>query len=87
MESKNKKQIVKGNKSKSDNEDERLNLTDEGSMKKFKKKESTSKCSYCSKGFHTKNKCFKKNMDIMSQLLQKHNIEVPDELKKPIESY
>ena len=62
--------------------------TDEGlnSMKKVKKKGSSSKCSYCSKGFHAKNKCFKKKMDIMAQLLEKHNIDVPDELEKPAES-
>ena len=46
------KQIVKEMKPKSDNEDERSNLIDEGSMKKLKKKRSTYKFSYCSKGFH-----------------------------------
>ena len=65
------KQIVK--KPKSEIEDEDL-------MKKVKKKGSTSKCSYCRKGFHSEKKCFKKNMDIMSQLLEKHKIEVPEEL-------
>ena len=38
------------------------------------------------KGFSSENKCFKKNMDIMSQLLEKHKIEVPDELEKPVDS-
>ena len=71
---------------KSDNEDESLKLTDEGSMKKVNKKGSTSKCYYCIKVFHPENKCFKKNMDILSQLLEKHNIEVLDELEKPIDS-
>ena len=80
------KQIVKEKKPKLDNEDESSNPTDEGSMKKVKKKWSTSKCSYCSKIFHTENKCFKKKLDIMSQFLEKHNIEVPDELEKPVES-
>ena len=55
-------------------------------MKKVKKKERTSKCSYCRKGFHSEKKCFKKNMEIMSQLLEKHKIEVPDELEKPADS-
>ena len=57
-----------------------------GSMKKVKKKGSTSKCSYCSKGFHSEKKCFKNKMDIMYQLLEKHNNEVLDELEKPIDS-
>ena len=59
-------QIVKENNPKSDNDDERSNLTDEGSMKKVKKKGNTSKCSYCRKGFYPDNKCFKKNIEIMS---------------------
>ena len=80
------KQIVKEKKSKLDNEDENLKPTYEGSMKKVKKKWSTYKCSYCIKGINSENKCFKKNMDIMSQLLEKHNIEVLDELEKSIES-
>ena len=72
----------------SDDEDEGSKPTDEGlnSMKKVKKKGRSSKCTYCSKGFHSKNKCFKKNMDIMSQFLENHNIDVPDELEKPVES-
>ena len=55
-------------------------------MKKVKKKGSTSKCSYCNKGFHSEKKCFKKNMDIMSHPLEKHKIEVTDELEKPADS-
>ena len=39
-------QIVKEKKPKSDNKDEGSNPTDEGSMKKVKKKGTTSKCSY-----------------------------------------
>ena len=76
----------KEKKPKSGNEDESLNPTDEVSMKKVKKKGNTFKCSYFRKGFHAKNKCFKKNMNIMSQLLEKHNIEAPDELENPVES-
>ena len=80
------RQIVKERKPKSDFEDESLKPTDEGSMKKVKKKGSKSKCSYCRNGFHPENKCFNNNMDIMSQLLEKHNIEVTNELEKPFES-
>ena len=82
-------QIVKEKKPKSDNhEDEDSKLTDEGlnSMKKFKKKGITSKCYYGRNGFLLENKCFKNNMEIMSQLLEKHNNEIPDELEKPVES-
>ena len=38
------------------------------------------------KGIYYENKCFKKNMEIMSQPLEKHKIEVSDELEKPVES-
>ena len=41
-------------------------IEDEDVMKKVKKKGSKSKCYYCRKGFHSENKFFKKNMDIMS---------------------
>ena len=71
------KQIVKKPKSEIEDEDSYEDL-----MKKVKKKGSTSKCYYCRKGFHSKNKCFNMNMDIMSQLLEKHNIEVLDDLDK-----
>ena len=71
------KQIVK--KPKSEIEDEDL-------MKKVKKKGRTYKCYYCIKGFHLGKKCFNNNMDIMSHLLEKHKIEVPNELEKPADS-
>ena len=80
------KQIVKEKNPKYEIEDEVLEPSDEDSMKKVKNKGSTSKCSYCSKGFNLENIFFKNNMDIISQLLEKHNIEVPDELEKPPDS-
>ena len=82
------KEKVKEMKSKLDDEDEGSKPTNEGSnsMKKFKKKGSSSKCSYCRKWFPSNNKCFKKKMDIMSKLLEKHNIEVPNELEKHVET-
>ena len=78
------KKIVKEKNPKLDNEDEISNPSNEGSnsMKKVKKKGRTSKCYYCRKGFHSEKKCFNKKLYIMSQLLEKHNIEVPDELEK-----
>ena len=53
-----KKQIVK--KPKSEIEDESLKPIDEDSVKKGKKKGSTSKCSYCRKGFNSDNNHFNK---------------------------
>ena len=78
------KQIVK--KPKSEIEDDSSKPTDEDSVKKGKKKGIPSKCHYFIKGFHSYNKCFNKNMGIMSQLLEKHKIEVPYELEKPTDS-
>ena len=43
---------MKEKKPNSDNEDESLKPTDEGSMKKFKKKGSEFKCFYCINIFH-----------------------------------
>ena len=74
------KQTVKEKKPKSYNEDERSKATNEGSMKKVKKKWRTYKFYYCSNVFHSKNIFFKKKMDIMSEFLEKHNIDVLDEL-------
>ena len=51
--------------------------TDEFSMKKVKIKGNTSKCYFCRKEFDLEKKFFNKNMDIMSHLLEKHNIGVP----------
>ena len=56
------KQIVKKPKSEIEDEDSYEDL-----MKKVKRKGGKSKCYYCIKGFHSENKCFKNNMDIMSQ--------------------
>ena len=74
------KKIVKEKKPKSKIEDKSLKPIDEDSVKKVKKKGITSKC------YYFKNKFFNKNMQIMSQLLEKHNIKVLDELEKPFDS-
>ena len=87
--------LVQGSKNQKSKEKQivkkaKLEIEDENSyeylMKKVKKKGSKYKCSYCRNGFNSENKCFKKNMDIMSQLLEKHKIEVPEELEKPVDS-
>ena len=80
------KKMVKEKNPNSDNEDESLKPTDEGSMKKFKKKGSTSKCYYCINGFNLEKKCFKNNMEIISHLLENRNNEILDELEKHVES-
>ena len=77
---------MKEKKPKSEIEDESSKPTDEDLVKKGKNKGSASKCYYCRKGFNSDKKFFKKNMDIMSQLLEKHKIKVLDELEKPIDS-
>ena len=77
---------MKEKKPKLDNEDESWKPSNQGSMKKVKKKGSTSKCYYCSKGFDPEKKCFKKKLYIISHFLEKHNIGVSDELEKPVES-
>ena len=74
---------MKEKKPKLDNEDGGSKPTNEGSnsMKKVKKKGSSSECSYCRKGFHAN-----KKMYIISKLIENHNINVPDDLKKCVES-
>ena len=74
------KQIVKKPKSEIEDEDSYEDL-----MNKVKKKGRKYKLYYCSKGFHSNKKYFNKNMDIMSQLLENHNIEVPYEPEKPVD--
>ena len=78
------KQIVK--KPKSEIEDESSKPTDEDSVKKGKKKGSTSKCYYFSKVFHSEKNCFNNNMGIMSHLFEKHKMEFLDELEKHVDS-
>ena len=77
---------MKDKNPKSNNEHASSKPTNEGSMKKFKKKRIAYKCYYSNNGFPPNKQCFKKNMEIMSQLLEKHKIEVPDELEKHVDS-
>ena len=37
-----------------------------------------SKCAYCSKGYHPKISCMKKQIDMLTQLLEKNNISLLD---------
>ena len=74
---------VKEKKTKSDFEDEGFedegsNSTDEGSnFKKKGNKKGRSQCTYCRKYSHNENSFFKNKMDIVTQLLERNNVDVP----------
>ena len=40
------------------------------------------KCAYYGKGFHPKSSCMKKQIDMVSQILKKYNISLPEGAKK-----
>ena len=53
----------------------------QGSKKNFQKKKNKgemSKCAYCSKGYHPESSCMNKQIDMLTQLLEKNNISLPD---------
>ena len=57
----------------------------QGSKKNHQKKKNKgemSKCTYYSKGNHTKSSCMKKQIDMLTQLLEKNGISLPDISKK-----
>ena len=85
---------MKEKKPKLDDEDEGSNPIDEGSnsMKKFKKKGISTKCSYCIKVNHSQKKYFRNKIGIMFIILEKHKTDVPyfantSELENPIEEH
>ena len=41
-----------------------------------------SKCAYCNKGNHTESSCMKKQIDMLTQLLENNGISFPDSSKK-----
>ena len=49
---------------------------------KKKNKGEMSKCAYCSKGYHPKSSCMKMKIDMLTQLLEKNNISLPNCSKK-----
>ena len=70
---------MKEKKPKSDSKDEGSYSADEGSNSKKKgNKKGRLKCTYCNKTSHNEKSCFKKKLDIMTQLLERNNIDVPD---------
>ena len=50
--------------------------------KKKKNKGEMSKCTYCSKGYHPESSCMKKQIDMLTQFLEKKNISLPNCSKK-----
>ena len=44
---------------------------------KKKNKGDMNKCSYCNKGNHTESSCMKKQIDMLTQLLEKNGISLP----------
>ena len=51
-------------------------------FQKKKGKGEMSKCTYCGKGFHPESSCMKKQIDMLTKLLEKHNISLPEGTKK-----
>ena len=49
---------------------------------KKKNKGEMSKCTYCSKGNHSESSCMKKQIDMLTQLLENNGISLPDRSKK-----
>ena len=83
LENKNSKSKLKlkakDKKAKSDSEDEGSNSTNEGlNFKKKGNKKRRYQCTYSRKSYHNENSCFKKKMDIMTQFLERNNIDVLD---------
>ena len=69
----------KGDKSKS--HEESSNFKKKNSQKK-KGKGEMSKCANCGKGFHPKRSCIKKQIDMLTQILEKNNISLLEGTKK-----
>ena len=49
---------------------------------KKKNKGEMSKCAYCSKGNHSESSCMKKQIDMLTQILEKNGISLPNSSKK-----
>ena len=83
VDSKGKK---KSKKPPEQNRDKKKSLEEpHGSKKnpqKKKNKGEMSKCAYCSKGNHPESSCMKKQIDMLTQLLEKNGISHPDSSKK-----
>ena len=49
---------------------------------KNKNKGEMNKCAYCNKGNHTESSCMKKQIDMLTNLLEKNGISLPESSKK-----
>ena len=75
----NKPLDEKGYKSKSHEESSK---SKKKNSRKKKGKGEMNKCGYCGKGFHLDSYCMKKQIDMLTQILEKHNISLPEVTKK-----
>ena len=74
---------VKEKMTKSESEDEGSNsIAEDSNFNKKGNKKGISQCTYCRKYYHNEISCFKSKMDIMSQLVERNNIDVPDFAKR-----
>ena len=77
MDSKGKKKAKKPPEQKRDK-----NKSPEEPQGSKKNKGERSKCTYCSKGYHPESSCMQKKIDMLTQILEKNNISLPDCSKK-----
>ena len=76
---KSKKKSKNPPKEKRDKKQSREDL--QGPKKNYQKKKNKgemSKCAYCTKGYHPKSSCMKKQIDMLTQILKKNNISLLD---------
>ena len=76
----NKPLDKKGDKCKS--QEESSNSKKKNFQKKKGKGEGSIKCAYCGKGFHPERSYMKKQIDMLTQLLEKNNISLPSGASK-----
>ena len=84
VDSKGKKKAKKSpdkKRDKSESHEESSN-SNKNNFHKKKGKGEGSKCVYRGKGFHPESSCMNKNIDMLTQILQKNNISLPEGAKK-----
>ena len=74
----------KGDKSKSQ---EKSSNSKKKKFQKNKGKGEGSKCAYCGKGFNHESSCMMKQIDMLTQLLEKNNISLPSGASKKEEGF
>ena len=76
----NSKKWPKQNRDKSKSQEEPSRS--KNNFQKKKNKGEMSKYAYCSKGYHPESSCMKNKIDMLTQLLEKNNISLPECAKK-----